>query len=111
MTTTANQNYANDFISSKKEGDRLTIYIKGTLNSAVRDQFRNAYHDEPLYREYILEFKGAEFIDSSGLGMLIALYGRTKAHDHDIRLLITGCSAALKQILEMSKLENFFEIK
>ena len=56
------------------QGKILTIAIQGRFDFSALQNFRNAYEKvNPKPREYIIDLKDAEYLDSSALGMLLAL--------------------------------------
>ena len=101
-----NQN--NSAVTITDSGDKVVIKIHGVLDYKIRDEFRELYSSEKKYKDYIVDLEETEFIPSSGLGLLIALYGRTKATDDQIKISIINCSPNIKQILEISKFGNYF---
>ncbi len=97
-------------VTSSSTDSKLVIKIGNRLNAAVRDEFRNSYEDSENYKEYVIDLQQTEFIDSSGLGLLLAFYGRTKLVDNSIKLQIINCSENVKNILRMSKFDKYFEL-
>ncbi len=80
--------------------------LSGSGAATVRDTIRAALRD-PI-RKLDLDLSLITFIDSSGLGALIALLKTQNARGGQIRLL--NPSPVARQILELTRLHRTFEI-
>ena len=60
-------------------------------------------------RYVILDLSSVEFMDSSGLGLILGRY--SNAADIGAKLIITKPSKRIKKILEMAGIERIIEIK
>ena len=57
----------------------------------------------------ILDMSEVEFMDSSGLGLLLGRYQRASEIGCEVRLM--GCSARTKRILELAGADKLFKIE
>lgn len=80
--------------------------LSGSAAATVRDTIREALRD-PI-RKLDLDLSLITFIDSSGLGALIALLKTQNARGGQVRLL--NPSPVARQILELTRLHRTFEI-
>jgi anti-sigma B factor antagonist len=55
-----------------------------------------------------LDLSGTEFIDSSGLSMLVRL--RHKAHARGLALVLVDPSPAVRRLLEITRIERLFTL-
>lgn len=87
--------------------DAVTIAVAGRMDYSCADAFRTACRDLPeSVRRFEVDLAETEFIDSSGLGMLIDLK-RTAGE----RLVhISRCAPHVRRILMISHFDRRFEI-
>jgi len=88
-----------------------TLVISGEIDLACADELR-----EQLYAitatgssTGVVDLSGVTFLDSSGLGVLIAAKKRAVATDTD--LVLDHPSAACRSVLSVSGADQFFEIR
>lgn len=92
-----------------KDGDALTILVEGRFDFSSLQTFRNAYEKvEPKPKSYIVDLKASEYLDSSALGMLLALRDYAGGDNADIS--ITNCNPDVKKILVITKLDELFKV-
>ena len=90
--------------SSKK----LFITVHGPFNFSEYSAFRDAYRDiDPKsVSEINVDLQKNDYIDSSALGMLLLL----EEHFPGCRINILNCSVYTKQVLEIARFEQKFNI-
>ncbi len=73
----------------------------------VRDQEATWQYLMEETRDLYLDAASVEFVDSTGVGLLVRL--RKAAKEHGRRLVITGATPFMKRALSLMKLEKLFE--
>jgi len=98
-------------IQTKQEESASVISIKGKVNFEVTAQLREviketiAAHQPKLL---VINLEGITFIDSSGLGLLVA--ARSSVDKNDGRLHLCCLPAQVKKIFDQTNLTNYFSI-
>lgn len=92
------------------DGDILTIAIIGRFDFSCLQLFKGAYESViPKPKAYVIDLKGSEYLDSSALGMLLAL--REFAGGDQADITVTNCNPDVKKILIITKLDDLFKIE
>ncbi|MBF4624801.1 STAS domain-containing protein [Clavibacter sp. VKM Ac-2872] len=89
-----------------REDDVTVVTATGLLNMAAAPDLRQAIHDalEPAPRRIVVDLAGVEFIDSSGLGALIAGLRAARDGGGDLRIAAPGPQVAM--VLQLSNLDR-----
>ena len=98
-------------IHSRQEGATSVISIKGKINFEVTAQLREAVKETlASHRPKVLVIDMAEvsFIDSSGLGLLVA--ARSSVDKDNGRLHLCNLPAQVKKVFDQTNLTNYFSI-
>ncbi len=98
-------------ITVRSDGAKLTISPKGDIDHHSARILRERIDNEMYLNRpeiLILDLSGIEFMDSSGLGLLLGRYQRAK--DLGIRLILTGCSDRIMKILSLAGADKMFDI-
>jgi anti-anti-sigma factor len=91
------------------DGQELTIAVQGRFDFSTHQDFRDAYERaEGSPRRYVVDLKGANYLDSSALGMLLLLRDHAGGDEADVRLI--NCSSDIRKILAISNFEQLFAI-
>lgn len=95
---------------TSSDGKELTISVQGRFDFSALQNFRHAYEalESPVER-YVIDLRESEYLDSSALGMLLAL--RDYAGGDDSSILIINCKPDVKKILVITKLDELFDIE
>ncbi len=92
------------------DGNELTIKVQGRFDFSSLQQFRNAYEKvSPKPKSFIIDLKESDYLDSSALGMLLALRDYAGGDDSSIR--IVGANPDIKKILVITKLDELFKVE
>ena len=91
------------------DGQELTILIQGRFDFGAHQEFRDAYERiSTSPKRYVIDLKGATYLDSSALGMLLLLRDHAGGDHAQIRLL--NCNGDVRKILAISNFEQLFQI-
>ena len=97
-------------ITVTSDGSTLTISPRGDIDHhsarTLRERIDNEiYLNRP--ETLILDLSGIEFMDSSGLGLLLGRYQRAKDIGCDLKL--RGCNARVMKILSLAGADRMFD--
>ncbi|MBV7297845.1 STAS domain-containing protein [Enterovibrio paralichthyis] len=92
----------------KNDGNTVVIHVNGQFDFSVVQEFRDAYQDLQG-KEIIVDFRGTEYIDSAGLGMLLNMLTFLNKKEGDIRLINT--MPQIKRVLIIARFEKKFIIE
>jgi len=90
--------------------DTLTIVVKGRFDFSSLQAFRNTYENlkkKPAH--FVIELAESDYLDSSALGMLLALRDYAGGDSADIRIL--HCNPDIRKILVITKLDELFKVE
>ncbi len=92
----------------RKEGNSVVIHVNGQFDFSVVQEFREAYQS-CQGKDIVVDFRGTEYIDSAGLGMLLNMQTFLEQKDGDIRLINT--MPQIKRVLVIARFEKKFKIE
>ena len=92
--------------TARREDDVTVVTATGLLNMAAAPELRQAIHDalDPAPRRILVDLAAVEFIDSSGLGALIAGLRAARDAGGDLRIAAPGPQVAM--VLQLSNLDR-----
>lgn len=91
------------------DGQELTISIQGRFDFGSLQLFRNAYENQEAQpKQYVIDLKESEYLDSSALGMLLAL--RDHAGGDSSNIKIVNCKPDVKKVFVITKLNELFTV-
>ncbi|MBF0573977.1 MAG: STAS domain-containing protein [Desulfamplus sp.] len=92
------------------DGKTLTIKVIGKLDITLYKKFSDSYKDKiDSVSKVLIDFSDVEYIDSSGLGMLLVLRERAGGEDGVVDIL--NPNPNVKRILETTNFQQLFDIK
>jgi anti-sigma B factor antagonist len=93
-----------------RQGDVVVIEVEGQLIVGNRQELKQKVLDETEAgaRKILVDFAGAGYIDSSGLGVLVSLAKRLRELGGDLRL--ANLNDDLQTLFELTKLDSLFQI-
>lgn len=82
------------------------IDVEGDMSAAAEDALMEAYAEAstPTTRTIILNFSGLEYMNSSGIGLLVTLLIRVNRHKQQLRAY--GLSDHYVHIFELTRLDE-----
>ena len=89
--------------------NEVTIHVTGRFDFSTHRDFVNAYKGHPKGEKvFVVDLKGADYMDSSAMGMLLQLreYGRS---EKGVRL-ING-NDGIREILRIANFDKLFTIE
>lgn len=100
-------------INVSRNENETVISIKGRFNFEMHSQFRTAYQSETSGgsrkgTKFVIDLTGAEYIDSSALGMLLLL--REEAGGNEANIEIVNSRPEIRKILETANFQRLFKI-
>ena len=88
------------------------VIVTGPLTSAGVDSFREQFVDWwqslPALQNVVVDLSGVDFIDSAGLGSLIALLKRISERGGDMK--IAGLQKKVRMVFEITRAFKVFDI-
>jgi anti-sigma B factor antagonist len=90
--------------------NECVIYISGNFAVEEAARFRaniNKMIEDGQY-SYILDFSQCNFVDSTGLGVIVASYKKCKEHNGNIKL--RTLKADIKKVFELTRLDKVLDI-
>lgn len=98
--------------AAKQEGRTLTVSIEGRLDSsnsrAMRDALFPMAHQPDGWDLMVLDLSRLDFVDSSGLGMLILL--NKKLANAGRELALKGLTGPARNVVSLARLERYFRM-
>ena len=98
-------------ISTQISDDEMdvTIHVAGRFDFSVQREFRDAYRKHEGGRAtFHVNLSGAEYMDSSAMGMLLMLQ---KHVDGDrSRVVIENASPAIAKVLQIANFDKLFKV-
>ena len=93
--------------STKQSDGSLTLRVKGRFNFSCYKQFNDAVAGPPA-PHYVVDLSGAEYMDSSALGMLLLL--RDKVGQATRRVKILAGAGQPNEVLKLANFHRLFSV-
>ncbi len=97
-------------INTRNEGGVATLTLSGNFTFDCHRDFKDATMaaiQSPGFKKLVLDFAAVEYLDSSGLGMLLLLKERAGSAD----VLLQNCSGTVRNVLEIANFNKIFDLK
>lgn len=97
-------------ISSSVSQETLNIQVEGRFDFSALQAFRDTYEKlQPVPKRYVIDLAKADYLDSSALGMLLALRDHAGGDNADIT--IKNAIPDVRKILVITKLDELFNLE
>jgi anti-sigma B factor antagonist len=89
----------------------MVVDLRGEVDLASAPQFRRSLHDlvDQGHTRIAMDLTNLEFMDSTGLGVLIGCLKRLK--EGEGALVLTGLRPAVARVFEVTGLDRIFTIR
>jgi anti-sigma B factor antagonist len=97
-------------ITVRGEGAERTVHLEGTCDLASAPQLREKLAElrPPTVRSVVIDVSGLEFIDSTGLGLLLGAMRRLREAGGSLAL--AGAAGGVLRVLEITDLDKVFPL-
>ena len=97
-------------LTTRTEGDRTVLSVGGEIDVYTAPKLREQLVDLVNSGQYhlVVDMEGVEFLDSTGLGVLVGGLKRVRAHDGSLRLVCT--QERILKIFRITGLTKVFPI-
>src|SRR6266567_7801548 len=98
------------YLSTRHEGDRTVIDVGGEIDVYTAPKLREQLVDLVNQGRYhlVVDMEAVDFLDSTGLGVLVGGLKRVRAHDGSLRLVCT--KERILKIFRITGLTKVFPI-
>jgi anti-sigma B factor antagonist len=98
------------FHTRQDDNGVIVVRVEGQLIVGNRQELKDLIGKaiDAGDRKFLIDFAGAGYIDSSGLGALVALSRRVRDAGGELRL--SGLNEDLRSLFELTKLDTLFAI-
>lgn len=90
---------------------QVVVSLHGSLyveEAAVLRQ-KLLMHIDKGYSQFLVDLTNVDYIDSSGLGVLVAIHKRSLQHGGNVA--VTGLKGTVKELFELTRLNKVFEVR
>jgi anti-sigma B factor antagonist len=97
-------------IQVQRNGDAVLLAASGDLDLAAVEPAEGEFHqaESPAAKVIVVDLSRVEFIDSSGLRVL--LLAASRASDAGRRFVVAGAGGQVKRVIEMTGSDQLFEL-
>lgn len=90
--------------------NKVIIKLEGSLfvEDALLLRTKTLSYFDQGHKNFLVDLEKVDYIDSSGLGVLVALQKR--ALEHQGALVLRGLHGVVKELFELTRLNKIFEI-
>ena len=98
-------------LDSRHEGDNVTLIVRGEIDIASAPELEQHLHDaeSALPGRIVLDLAALDFIDSTGIHLLIHAQQRADSNGH--QLILTNVPAQAQRLFSLTKLNSRLNIQ
>ena len=93
------------------EDEKVMVNLSGSLfmEEAALLRQKLLLQLEKGYNQFVVNLSGVDYIDSSGLGVLVAVHKRALQNGGTVILI--GMQGTVKELFELTRLDKVFDIR
>lgn len=95
-------------ITEKKINNFAIISLQGILNASSAPQLKSYFEQSPEELSVVIDLEHIEFLDSSGLGVLVGIARKKKAASAVLKL--ANLNNRVKKVFEITQAYTLFDI-
>ncbi|HEC16287.1 MAG TPA: anti-sigma factor antagonist [Sedimenticola sp.] len=94
--------------TASSDGSEITIHVSGRFDFSKHREFVDAYKEYPKGEmTYVVDLAGADYMDSSAMGMLLQLREYAKPKQN---IKIVNGNEGIREILRIANFDKLFSI-
>jgi anti-anti-sigma factor len=94
-------------ISTSEDGSKVTIRVSGRFDFSTHQEFVKAYKSfEKNSKAFLVDLGGAEYMDSSAMGMLLQL----REYSSNNQVDLVNANQGIKEILRIANFDRLFKV-
>jgi anti-anti-sigma factor len=93
---------------TRSKGDSTVIDLTGDIDRNTKDDLEAAYNQAAANGPVILNFTDVDYINSTGIAVIVALLARARADSRHLRAC--GLSDHYREIFQITRLADFMAI-
>lgn len=99
-----------DFVVNVAGNQQVQVRLNGDIfvDHATMIREKMIPYTDQGYKDFIFDFHNVSYIDSSGLGVLVAVQKRAKINGG--KVVIKGLNGQVKELFELTRLTRVFQI-
>lgn len=95
-------------IKKNVEDDKVTLQLKGRLDTTTADNLQEIVNDLPEVKTLIFDFKELDYISSAGLRILLQLQKQMMDKGE---MIVENCNSSVLEVFEITGFKDFLTIR
>src|SRR5688572_3215452 len=99
-----------DVTVARDDAGRIILTLRGDINAGAAGRLETVHApiEEPGGEAIVLDFRQVEYINSTGIALIVTLLGKARAADREV--VAYGLSDHYRQIFEITRMSDFVGI-